>query len=109
MNRERAQALVEAVVAVPACIACALAIVDAGIVVRDRIAIAQAAGRAASAHLAGGDEVAAARRAVPASMRPSVRVEIDGPRVVVEGRSDVRLARIAHVDVDHRSSVEVAR
>ena len=65
MSRERAQALVEAVVAVPACIACALGIVDAGLLVRDRIALAQAADRAAIAHLDGRDEAAAARAALP--------------------------------------------
>ncbi len=109
MRREGGQALVEAVAAVPVCVACALALVDCGVIVRDRIAVTQAATRAAEAQLAGRDELAAARGALPASMRSSVRIEHDGDEIVVRATSGARIAKLAGAPVVHRSSVEVAR
>lgn len=109
MSRERGQALVEAVVAMPLCIACALALVDAGVVVRDRIATTQAATRAAEAQIAGGDPVAAATAAVPAALRRDVEVRLHPDSVEVSVTSSARIARLAGRPVVHRSTVEVAR
>lgn len=109
MSRERGQSLVEAVIAIPACIACALTIVDCGVLVRDRIAVAQAATRAAEAQLIGADSTAAARSALPASMRGSLQVAADEHRIVVRATSGSRIAKLAGHPVTHRSSVEVAR
>ena len=102
MNRERAQALVEAVVALPACVACALVLVDCGVIVRDRIAVAQAATRAAEAHLAGADELAAARTAAPRAELSS-----DGDTISVRLTSRAAIARLAGHPVTQRSSVEL--
>lgn len=109
MTGERGQALVETVAAIPACIACALVIADCSVVVRDRIAVTQAATRAAEARLGGRDELDAARAALPASIRASVRVDRRGDRIVVRATSGARIARLAGAPVVHRSSVEVAR
>lgn len=106
---ERAQALVEAVVALPACLACAVALVDCGIVVRDRIAVTQAATRAAEAQLVGREPLAAARAGLPAPLRSSIEVDSRGDRVVVTARSGSRIAALAGRNVTHRSSVEVPR
>jgi hypothetical protein len=76
MRSERGSALIEAVAAFPACIACALVIVDCGVLVRDRIATTQAATRAAAAELAGTDARAAARAALPMSLRASLRLHV---------------------------------
>lgn len=109
MSRERAQALVEAVVAVPACIACALGIVDAGLLVRDRIALAQAADRAAIAHLDGRDEAAAARAALPESLQHHMDVQVRDDEVVVVARAESHIAELVGHPIELRSSVEVAR
>jgi hypothetical protein len=109
MNRERGQALVEALVAIPACIACALMVADCGVLVRDRIAVTQAATRAAEAQLTGADATRAARGALPASLRASLRVDVDDDRVIVHADSGSRIAQLAGRTVTHRSSVEVAR
>lgn len=109
MRGERAQALVEAVAAVPVCVACALVLADCGVIVRDRIAVSQAATRAAEAHLVGRDELDAARGALPAAMRDSVRIERDGDRIVVRATSGARITKLAGMPVTHRSTVEVER
>lgn len=109
MRRERGQALVEAVAAVPACVACALVLADCGVIVRDRIAVAQAATRAAEARIEGRDDLRAARGALPTSMRASVRVEHVGDRVEVRATSGARIAKLAGRPIVHRSSVEVPR
>ena len=109
MKRERGQGLVEAIAAFPVCVACAMVVVDCGVIVRDRIAVAQAATRAAEARLDGRDERAAARGALPSSMQNSLRVELRDDRVVVRAESGARITRIAGVPVVHTSSVEVAR
>ena len=109
MRRERAQAIVEAVAAVPVCVACALALADAGVIVRDRIAVAQAATRAAEAHLAGADELDAARDALPESIRDGAAVTVRGERIFVTASSGARITKLAGQDVVHHSSVEVAR
>lgn len=106
---ERGQALVEAVVALPTCLVCALALVDCGVVVRDRIAVTQAATRAAEVELVGGDPLAAARAGLPGPLRSSIEVEAVSGRVVVTARSGSRIAALAGTRVVHRSSVEVPR
>ena len=107
MSRERGQALVEAVAAVPVCMACALLLVDAGVLIRDRIAVTQAATRAAEAQLIGRDPIRAARGALPGSIRPSARVVRRGDRIVVTVTSGARIARLVGSPGVHRSSVEV--
>ncbi len=109
MNRERGQALVEAVVAMPACIACILVIADCGVLVRDRISTTQAATRAAEARIAGTSELEAARSAVPETLRDAVLVDATDDRIVVTLRSRAGVARLGGPRVQHRSSVEVAR
>lgn len=106
---ERAQALVEAVVALPTCLACAVALVDCGIVVRDRVAVAQAATRAAEARIVGRAPLPAARAGLPTPLRSTLDVQVDGHRVVVTARSGSRIAALAGHEVSHRSSVEVPR
>lgn len=105
MTRERAQALVEAAVAVPVCLACAMTLVDGGILVRDRIATAQAATHAAEARLEGRDAITAARRALPRSLRDSFQLDQDGDHLVLRATSRTALARMAGRGVEHRSSI----
>lgn len=93
-GRERGQALVEAVGVVAACIGVSLSIVDCGVVVRDRIATAQAAGRAAEAELAGRDAVAAARAGLPTSLRDDVHVVRSAGRVEVRTTSTPSVLRV---------------
>lgn len=108
-RRERGQGLVEAVMAVPVCVACALAIVDAGVLVRDRLAVAQAADRAAVARLEGRDERAAALRALPGSLRRGATVRVDGATVEVRVDGGARLAQLVGHPIRLDSSVEVER
>jgi Flp pilus assembly protein TadG len=107
MSRERAQALVEAVVALPVCLACAMTLVDCGVVIRDRIALAQAADRAASAELRGTDVDAAARGALPTSVR-NVDVTVRDSRITVRATSHVAIAGLAGRRIVQQSSVELA-
>jgi hypothetical protein len=109
VSRERGQALVEAVAAVPVCVACALVLADCGVIVRDRIAVTHAATRAAEARIEGRDELDAARGALPASIRNSARIRRDGDRIVVRATSAARITKLAGMPVVHRSSVEVER
>ena len=109
MRSERGQGLIEAIAAFPVCVACAMVVVDCGVVVRDRIAVTQAATRAAEAGLAGGNERDAAQGALPRSMQDSVRVQVEADRVVVRAESGARIARIAGVPIVHTSSVEMDR
>lgn len=112
MRRESGQGLVEAVAALPVCLVCALAIVDCGIVVRDRIAVSQAATRAAEAEMDGRDATAAAGLGLPGGLRASLRVSASGERVRVSATSRPRLLRVGG-GIEHRSaattSVEAAR
>jgi hypothetical protein len=108
IGRERAQALVEAVVAMPVCLACAVTIVDCGVLVRDRIATTQAATRAAEAQLHGEDPLAAARGAMPAPLRSATKVRLDGDHLEVRVASRGALARLAGHPISHRSRVELA-
>ncbi len=109
MSREHGQALVEAIVAVPVCVACALVLGDCGVIVRDRIAVTQAATRAAEARIDGRDELDAARGALPHALRDSIRIQRDGDRIVVRATSAARITKLAGMPVTHRSTVEVAR
>ncbi|MCW2926791.1 MAG: hypothetical protein JWM86_759 [Thermoleophilia bacterium] len=114
MSRERGQALVEAVAALPVCVASALLLVDAGIIVRDRIAVSQAATRAVEATIEGRDAAAAAHGALPAALRSAARVEISGATITVSVQSRATSARLVHQPVVLASrarldSVEVTR
>lgn len=108
MSRERGQALVEAVAAFPVCIACALVLVDAGVLVRDRVAVAQAATRAAEAQLNGHVELLdAAAGALPARIRSSAVVTRRGNRITVTASSTAPALGVVGVTIEQRSSVEV--
>lgn len=107
MRRERGQALVEAAAALPLCIACAMLLVDCGVVVRDRLAVTQAATRAAEAHLDGGDPAQAARGALPKSLHPSLSTRADDEHVAVEAESRSTVARVAGIPIVHRSRVQL--
>ncbi|MCW2925800.1 MAG: hypothetical protein JWM98_3204 [Thermoleophilia bacterium] len=104
MKGERGQSLIEAVVALPVCVACAMAIVDCGVLVRDRVAVAQAAARAAEAHLQGRSELDAARGALPAGLSKRVHVRVEEHRVVVSAPSGARIAKLAGRTVTSRST-----
>lgn len=93
MRREAGQALIESMLAIPLCLACALALVDCGIVVRERIVVAQAASRVAGAVLAGDDPVVAARAATPAGQRRSLDIQVAPSRIRVTIESRARIAR----------------
>lgn len=86
-RREGAQALVESVLALPVCMVAALTIVECGVLVRDRLAVADAAARGAEARIEGRDVAAAARTALPASLRSSARIAVAADRVRVTVRS----------------------
>lgn len=108
MKREAGQALVEATLALPVCIACSLALVDAGLLVRDRIATSHAATRAAEAHLAGSDPRDAARAALPASLRQTIQLQETSDAIVVRTSTRITLASFAGQRVQHRSRVDLA-
>ena len=108
MIRERGQVLVEATLAAPVCLAVAVSIVDCGVLVRDRVAVAQAATRAAEARLAGDDPDEAARRSLPASMRATLHVAVRDDRIELVATSGSSLAHLAGRTVTHRSTVELA-
>lgn len=107
-SQEHAQALVEAIVAAPVCLLAALLLVDGGIVVRDRIAIAQAATRAAEAVAAGRDPQRAATDALPRTMRGSAHVTVRDGRVVVRALTQPRSTAFAGMDIRQQSTVEVS-
>lgn len=114
MSHERGQALIEAVAAAPVCIASALLLVDAGIIVRDRIAVAQAATRAAEASLVGSSVSEAALGALPRNLRDGATVRVDGSVVTVSVESRATSARLAKHPVELASrarldSTEVTR
>lgn len=104
MSRERGQALVETVALVPLSIACAVVLVDCGRIVRDRIAVSQAA--AAAIHERGDLAAAerAARAALPKDIRATRRIEVDEEQVLVSARSGGLLANLAG-GVVHESRV----
>jgi Flp pilus assembly protein TadG len=107
VNRERGQALVESVVALPVCLACSLLLVDAGTIVRDRIALGQAAERAAEAAMVGADSEHAARSVLPRSLR-DVTVDVDAKAVRISATSRTLVSRLAHLRVRQDSTVTLA-
>lgn len=111
IGRERGQALVEAVLALPVCLTAALTIVECGVLVRDRLAVTDAAGRAAEARLRGGDARDAARSALPVSLRGGALVEIDADRVQVTIQSRTHIPGVARLAQRSEAvaTVEVAR
>ena len=110
-GREHGQALIEAVLALPVCLTAALAIVDCGVLVRDRLAVTDAAGRAAEAQLHGDDVQDAARSALPASVRHGAQVAVHGDRVRVTIQSRTHIPGASHLTQrsDAVAAVEVAR
>ena len=91
---ERGQAMIEALFVVRLCICCALALVDAAVLVRDRIAVTQAATRAGEAVLSHRNMCAAARDAVPRVARRSVRCQQQGHEITVSARSRTMVLRV---------------
>lgn len=107
MSRERGQALVEAVAAMPVCIASALLLVDAGTIVRDRMVTAQAATRAAEATIVGDDVRDAALSAMPRGLRGDATVQVEDSGITVRVTSRARAARIVGRSIQLRSHVEL--
>ncbi|MBC7461768.1 MAG: pilus assembly protein [Thermoleophilia bacterium] len=105
-RREAGSVLVEALAAVPMCIMCALAIADGGALVRDRLAVTQAASRAARAELRGGDVRGAARAALPNKLRDSMHVRVAHGTVTVEATSRPTVLRVPG-GVAQRSTVTI--
>lgn len=104
---ERGQALIEALAAVPACLAAATVLVESGLVVRDRIATTHAATRAAAAAVVGADPRTAAEGALPGGLRRSLEVDVRGNEIVVRSRSSVRLlAAVGHIEHVSRAAIE---
>ena len=103
---ERGVVLVEAMVALPACVLAALALVDCGVVVRDRVAVTHAATRAAAATLEGGDAEAAARGALPPHLRDDMELEAreDGVAVSLRSRPPL-LARAGGIEVASEAAI----
>jgi hypothetical protein len=85
----------------------ALAVVDVGVTVRDRIALADAAGRAARAEMRGQDAAAAARAGLPAAMKDSFEISVDGDELEASAEPTARLATLAG-DVRLRTDVALA-
>ena len=104
MSRERGQALVETVAAVPVFLAASLLVVASGVVVRDRLVLAQATGQAGTAIVRGLDPRTAARDVLPARLRPTMQFTHREERVTISVRSSLPLVPDAIVQ---RSSVEV--
>lgn len=88
---DRGQATIELMAIIPLCLVCGWALVECGIVVRDRIAVAQAASSAAVAQLEGRDPVQAARAALPEQIGRDAEVQRDGERLVVRTQTRARL------------------
>ncbi len=92
----------------PVCMACALALVDAGVLVRDRIAVSQAATRAAAAQMVGESPREAALGALPDRARASARIRVRGSEVVVVASGNSRIAKLVRHPVELRSSATFA-
>lgn len=97
IGRERAQALVEAVLVLPVCMTAALTIVECGVLVRDRIAVTDAATRAAHAELIGADADGAARAALPKALRSDADIAVDANRVHVTIHSRTRIPGVTRI------------
>jgi Flp pilus assembly protein TadG len=87
MRAASGQAAIETIFVVPLCVACAVALVSAGLYVRGELAVRDAAGRAGAAAVRGEDASAAARSALPQGLRRGVRVERDGRELTVSIRT----------------------
>lgn len=109
MRRERGQVLIEVVAAVPVCMVAALAIVECGVLVRDRLAVTDAAGRAARAELHGADAREAARRALPMSVRDDAVVRVDDDRVRVMIQSRTHIPGMTRITQSSEAVTEVNR
>ena len=100
------QSTIEVVAAIPLCLVAAIGLVEAGVVVSDKIAVERAATAAAVATVDGGDAEAAARGAVSkrltASLKVSqtqagVKVSTTSPLAVLPG--EVRLTAEAVTEI----------
>lgn len=106
MSRDRGQALVETVLAIPACLVAAMGLVECGVLVRDRVVTSYAASRAAQATIVGGDAEAAAMGALPESLQDSARVIVRDDSVEVRVQSMARTLPGVGT-VEHSSSAVV--
>lgn len=108
MTSQRGQSTIEALFVVPMCVVCAAVLVEAGSLVRDRMAVADAAGRGAAAAVLGKDGERTARAALPAGLRKGARITARGDRLSVSARP--RLGLLSGVaDVKVTSSATVGR
>lgn len=95
-GRERGQLLIEVAALLPACIASAVVLVDCGVVIADRIAVARATGVGASALVeydqAGAE--AAVRDALPPRLAADAAVTVAAGSVQVRVTSSPPTARL---------------
>jgi len=112
MRSDRGQATIEVVALFPLCLLCALAVVEAGVLVQERLAVSQAAGRAAVAEVRHEDPTAAARGVLPKSLERGLRVSRSGSTITVSTPARVRLlgaAGVGRLSSSVRLGDEVAR
>lgn len=88
----RGQSTIEALLVVPLCVLCACGVVEAGVLVRDRLALQAAVSRAAVASVEGRDVTAAAQAGLPRSLRSSLVVDqASSGTITVGARPRLRL------------------
>ncbi|MBC7643670.1 MAG: hypothetical protein H7123_00995 [Thermoleophilia bacterium] len=98
------QALIETLFVIPACMVCAMVLIDCGVVIRDRVALAQAASQAGVAAQQQGDVDAAARRAVPKSMRGGLTITRDNSSIELRAAASLPIVG-SHLHVPLTASV----
>ena len=98
------QALIETLFVIPACMVCAMVLVDCGVVIRDRVALAQAAGQAGIAAERDNDVDAAARRAVPHSIRGGLTITRDNHGIELHAAASLPIVG-SHIHVPLTASV----
>lgn len=104
--RDRGQALIEAVVAMPVFIMASLALVDCGLMVRNQLAVTGAATRAAQAVVLNKDSVAAAKSGMPAVLKDAVYVVQKNDRLVVKAKNKPRILGFVGA-IEYRSEAVV--
>ena len=103
---QRGQATIEVMAIIPACLLAAWTLVETGVLVRERVAVGNAAGRAAVAHVEGADPADAARGATGEALARRLKVSIDAERVTVTVRPRVTILGAAGIG-ELSSSVEL--
>ena len=95
MSGSRGQASIEALFVVPACVLCALVVVEAGVAVRSQLALNRAAADAGVAALEGSDPQAAAVKALRGPLARTAHVRVANGRVRVQARPNLGILRAA--------------